>query len=98
MSTTFADLGGGKRQIHTNAFNWSDGEAGQVGVFLEPTLAMMNHSCTPNAMIEVIGRKIVLRAETPIEAGSEVEISYTGQSAPVSLNHQQRWRASLTTR
>lgn len=53
---------------------------GQVAVFVEPTLAMINHSCMPNAMIQVIGRAIVLRAETTIQAGDEIEIAYTGTS------------------
>lgn len=40
---------------------------------------MMNHSCMPNAMVTVIGRKMILRAETEIKAGEEIEISYTGK-------------------
>lgn len=53
-------------------------DLGEVGIFLEPTLAMTNHSCVPNAMVQFVGRKAVLRAETPIKAGDEIEISYTG--------------------
>lgn len=49
-----------------------------MGIFLEPTLAMANHSCVPNAMVQFVGRTAVLRAERPIEAGEEIEISYTG--------------------
>lgn len=67
-------------QIQTNAFNYADDDLGQTGVFLEPTLAMMNHSCMPNAMVQVIGGKAILRAELPLKAGDEIEISYTGKA------------------
>jgi SET domain-containing protein len=66
------------RQIHTNAFHRNDTDVGEVGIFLEPTLAMANHSCVPNAMVHFVGRKAILRAETPIKAGDEIEISYIG--------------------
>ncbi|GAO15906.1 hypothetical protein UVI_02039310 [Ustilaginoidea virens] len=66
-------------KIQTNAFHRLDEDlAGQVGIFLEPTLAMANHSCIPNATVLFMGRKAVLRAETAIQAGQEIEISYTG--------------------
>lgn len=47
-------------------------------MLLEPTLAMANHSCIPNAMVQFVGRKAILRAETAIQTGDEIEISYTG--------------------
>jgi SET and MYND domain-containing protein len=45
---------------------------------------MANHSCIPNAMVQFVGRRAVLRAETDIQAGQEIEISYTGTQAPKS--------------
>ncbi|KAI6785989.1 Histone-lysine N-methyltransferase SMYD3 [Emericellopsis cladophorae] len=72
-------------KIQTNAFNWADDEAGQIGVFLEPTFAMMNHTCTPNAMVQVVGRKIILRAERDIKGGEEIEISYTDYTWPKKM-------------
>jgi SET domain-containing protein len=39
---------------------------------------MANHSCVPNAMVQFVGRKAILRAETDIKQDDEVEISYTG--------------------
>lgn len=51
---------------------------GHVGIFLEPTLAMANHSCIPNAFVQFVGRTAVLRAESRIQNGDEIEISYTG--------------------
>lgn len=67
-------------QIQTNAFHRYDADLGQVGIFLEPKLAMANHSCIPNAMVQFVGRKAILRAEKPIKVDEEIEISYTGMS------------------
>jgi SET and MYND domain-containing protein len=39
---------------------------------------MANHSCIPNAMVQFVGRRAILRAEKPIKADQEIEISYTG--------------------
>ncbi len=64
--------------MQTNAFHRYDADLGQVGVFLEPALAMANHSCIPNAMVQFVGRRAVLRAETDIKLDEEIEISYTG--------------------
>ncbi|KAI5466723.1 hypothetical protein BGZ63DRAFT_468689 [Mariannaea sp. PMI_226] len=75
-------------KIQTNAFHRYDADLGQVGIFLEPTLAMVNHSCIPNAMVQFVGRKAILRAETPIEAGDEIEISYTDYTFPLSKRRE----------
>ncbi|KHN94462.1 MYND finger family protein [Metarhizium album ARSEF 1941] len=75
-------------KIQTNAFHRWDADLGQVGVFLEPTLAMANHSCIPNAVVQFIGRKAVLMAERPIEAGDEIEISYTDYTMPLSARRE----------
>lgn len=42
---------------------------------------MANHSCIPNAMVQFIGRRAILRAEKPIKIDDEIEISYTGVSS-----------------
>jgi SET and MYND domain-containing protein len=39
---------------------------------------MANHSCIPNATVQFVGRRAILRAERPIKADEEIEISYTG--------------------
>lgn len=66
-------------KIQTNAFDRSDVDIGQqTGVFLDPILAMVNHSCLPNAAVSFIGRKAFLRAEVPIKGGDEITISYIG--------------------
>ncbi|CAH0001190.1 unnamed protein product [Clonostachys byssicola] len=75
-------------KIQTNAFNWTDEDFTEACVFIQPTLAMMNHSCLPNAMIQFIDGKIVLRAETKLEAGDEIEISYTDVTMPLPKRRQ----------
>ncbi|OAQ91726.1 SET domain-containing protein [Purpureocillium lilacinum] len=75
-------------KIQTNAFHRFDADLGQVGLFLEPTLAMANHSCVPNAMVQFIGRTAVLRAERSIEAGDEIEISYTDYTYPYTMRKE----------
>ncbi|PFH61663.1 hypothetical protein XA68_16673 [Ophiocordyceps unilateralis] len=71
-------------KIQTNAFHRYDADLGQAGIFLEPTLAMANHSCIPNALVHFVGRTAILTAERPIEPGDEVEISYTDYTYPLA--------------
>ncbi|KAF7546941.1 hypothetical protein G7Z17_g8059 [Cylindrodendrum hubeiense] len=49
---------------------------------------MANHSCIPNAMVQFIGRKAILRAESLIQAGDEIEISYTDYTYPLSKRRE----------
>ncbi len=65
-------------QIQTNAFDRSDPDTGMAGIFLEPTLAMVKHSCVPNAFVSFDKRVAFLRAEREIKEGEDIEISYTG--------------------
>ncbi|KAG5957255.1 hypothetical protein E4U57_001896 [Claviceps arundinis] len=72
-------------KIQTNAFLRFDAHlADQVGIFLDPTLAMANHSCVPNATVLFIGRTAVLRAERDIREGDEIEVCYTDYTNPIS--------------
>ncbi|KAL6878610.1 SET domain-containing protein [Trichoderma novae-zelandiae] len=70
-------------KIQNNSFQRFDPDLGVVGLFLEPTLAMANHSCIPNAAIQFIGRNALLVAENPIRAGDEIEIAYTVYTDPL---------------
>lgn len=65
-------------QVQTNSFDRTDVDTGQAGIFLDPTLAMVNHSCVPNANVSFLKRKAFLRAEAPIKEGDEITISYIG--------------------
>ncbi|KAI0874126.1 SET domain-containing protein [Hypoxylon argillaceum] len=63
-------------KLQVNSFNRLDEDVGQTGLFMNPDLAMANHSCTPNAFVQFIGRKAVLHAYQKIEEDEEIEISY----------------------
>ncbi|KAK1725686.1 hypothetical protein CaCOL14_013349 [Colletotrichum acutatum] len=73
-------------KLQTNAFSVSEDETD--GVYLDTTLAMMNHSCSPNAMVQFDGRLASLRAMAFIEPGDEVEISYIDETQPKSKRHE----------
>lgn len=70
-------------KIQNNSFQRFDSDLGVIGLFLEPTLAMANHSCIPNAAVQFIGRNALLIAENPIRAGDEVELAYTFYTDPL---------------
>ncbi|KAK1638408.1 MYND finger [Colletotrichum phormii] len=73
-------------KLQTNAFSVSEDETD--GVYLDTTLAMMNHSCSPNAMVQFDGRSASLRAMAFIESGDEVEISYIDETQPKSKRRE----------
>ncbi|KAK3902721.1 hypothetical protein C8A05DRAFT_43902 [Staphylotrichum tortipilum] len=75
-------------KIQTNAFNRLDPDAGMTGIFLDPGLAMINHSCVPNAFIGFDKRTAVLRAARPIEEGEEITISYIDNNLPRAARHE----------
>ncbi|KAK1246924.1 hypothetical protein MKX08_000726 [Trichoderma sp. CBMAI-0020] len=70
-------------KIQNNSFQRFDPDLGVIGLFLEPTLAMANHSCIPNAAVQFIGRNALLIAENPIRAGDEIELAYTFYADPL---------------
>ncbi|KAI0117352.1 hypothetical protein F4814DRAFT_415994 [Daldinia grandis] len=63
-------------KLKVNSFNRLDADIGQSGVYVNPALAMINHSCIPNAFVQPIGRKAILHASREIQEGQEIEISY----------------------
>lgn len=65
--------------MQVNSFNMADVDVGQSGLFLHSALAMVNHSCIPNAFVQFAGRRAILRAYRAIEKDEEVEISYIGK-------------------
>ncbi|TVY48786.1 SET domain and MYND-type zinc finger protein [Lachnellula occidentalis] len=60
----------------TNAFRATLPDDTPIGLCYEPTLALANHSCMPNAFIMFDGRSISLMALNAIKAGEQIFISY----------------------
>ena len=52
-----------------------------AGVGIYPLGAMLNHSCTPNAMQSFSGSRIVFRAVQHIPSGAEATIAYVELAA-----------------
>ncbi|KAL2019463.1 hypothetical protein VTK56DRAFT_9579 [Thermocarpiscus australiensis] len=75
-------------RIQTNAFNRLDEDTGMAGIFVDAGLAMVNHSCVPNAFIGFDKRTAVLRAERPIQEGEEITISYIDNNLPKAARHE----------
>ncbi|KAI2619374.1 hypothetical protein GGS26DRAFT_330278 [Hypomontagnella submonticulosa] len=63
-------------KLKINSFNRTDVDIGQSGVYFNPMVAMLNHSCIPNAYVQFMGRKAILHAYREIKEGEEIEISY----------------------
>jgi hypothetical protein len=59
-----------------NNYTIADGELIPIGMGIYPLIAMANHSCRPNAVVQFDGHRANLRAIAPIEAGEEVLVSY----------------------
>ncbi|KAI0448524.1 SET domain-containing protein [Xylaria acuta] len=59
-----------------NSFNRLDEDVEQTGLFMNTALAMVNHSCIPNAFVQFVGRKAVLHAYREVRKDEEIEISY----------------------
>ncbi|KAI0388327.1 SET domain-containing protein [Xylariaceae sp. FL0594] len=63
-------------KLQINSFNRLDQDLDQAGLFLNPALAMVNHSCIPNAFVQFAGRQAILHAYQEIKIGEEIQISY----------------------
>ncbi|TDZ30213.1 Histone-lysine N-methyltransferase ASHR1 [Colletotrichum spinosum] len=69
-------------KIQTNAFSSTVEDLENGGIFVDTTLAMVNHSCIPNALVFFDGRTATLRATGRIAAGQEINISYIDETQP----------------
>ncbi|KAI1142798.1 SET domain-containing protein [Hypoxylon sp. FL0543] len=68
-------------KIQVNSFSRGAGDIGQNGFYSGPALAMLNHSCIPNAFVTFEGRDAILHANREIKEGQEIEISYIDHHA-----------------
>ncbi|KAI0894820.1 hypothetical protein F4806DRAFT_497521 [Annulohypoxylon nitens] len=71
-------------KLQVNSFNRRDEDFGQGGMYVNAALAMVNHSCIPNAYVAFTGRKAILHAYQDIKEGEEITISYTENDQPRS--------------
>ncbi|SEI34917.1 YALIA101S05e13740g1_1 [Yarrowia lipolytica] len=63
--------------LFVNQYTRCDDLGRQGGYIFDPTLALINHSCVPNAYLLFRGRKVHLVCWKPINDGDEVFLSYT---------------------
>lgn len=56
-----------------------------LGLVLDPRTIVINHSCSPNAIVVFDGPKLSVRALEPISKEEEVFISYVDSSAPYGV-------------
>ncbi|KAJ3168050.1 SET and MYND domain-containing protein 3 [Geranomyces variabilis] len=76
-------------QFSCNSISISDEELVNIGVGMFPTLALVNHSCSPNTAIIFNGSKATLRSIKPIAAGEEVLQSYTEIAEPRHIRQRE---------
>jgi SET and MYND domain-containing protein len=62
--------------MRINAFRATLADDEPVGLCFEPTIALANHSCCPNAAVVFNGRTVSLRALDKIQKGEQIFISY----------------------
>jgi len=55
-----------------------------LGLCISPFSSLMNHSCTPNAVIVYSGPILTLRSLSPIPASTELTISYIDTTSPTA--------------
>ncbi|KAI1436765.1 SET domain-containing protein [Xylaria sp. CBS 124048] len=78
-------------KLKINSFTRLDEDIQQTGIFMNPALSMVNHSCIPNAYTQCIGRNAVLHASREIKKDEEIEISYIDHSLHLA-NRQEAFR------
>lgn len=81
-------------QYQTNAFTLTDAQLDPIGAALDPTVALLNHSCAPNAV--VVFSSTTKHTRCPMEVvalrdlaeGEPVYTSYVDLAAPLSVRQQ----------
>ncbi|XP_049335007.1 N-lysine methyltransferase SMYD2-B isoform X5 [Astyanax mexicanus] len=63
-------------QVNCNGFTVEDEELSHLGSAVFPDVALMNHSCCPNAIVTYRGTLAEVRAVQDVSAGDEILTSY----------------------
>ncbi|RKF54843.1 SET domain and MYND-type zinc finger protein 6 [Erysiphe neolycopersici] len=79
-------------RISCNAFRATLPDATPIGIFFEPTISLVNHSCVPNAHVVSEGRIMTLHSLLNIAAGEEIFISYVDVEQPCLTRRDQLWK------
>ena len=72
MSELVADMA----QLLVNTLTLTSPALDPTGICIDPLIALVNHSCEPNAFIVFDGRRLSLRSLTAIPEAKEITISY----------------------
>ncbi|KAI1767580.1 hypothetical protein GGR53DRAFT_99909 [Hypoxylon sp. FL1150] len=75
-------------KLMVNSFTMRDTDLDESGLYTNAALAMINHSCVPNAFVDFVGRTAILHAKRAIKEGEEIEISYIENTNPRSQRQQ----------
>ena len=75
-------------RLYINGFEICDDkmESYGWGVYLGPSI--MDHSCSPNALVSFHGRLLTVTALEEVEELDDVRISYTDSSSPASVRRE----------
>ncbi|RPA79014.1 hypothetical protein BJ508DRAFT_416216 [Ascobolus immersus RN42] len=61
----------------------------QIGLSFDPLLAKINHSCCPNARIDITGKEAAVTAVTDVNVGDEVTVSYVDTEMNVEARRKE---------
>ncbi|OLY77947.1 Histone-lysine N-methyltransferase SMYD3 [Smittium mucronatum] len=73
-------------KLEINSFSLLDSECNNLGIGLYTSGFIFNHSCRPNCVSFFNGKKMIVRAVSPISINEELTISYLDQT----LSYQSR--------
>ncbi|PWY73707.1 SET and MYND domain protein [Aspergillus heteromorphus CBS 117.55] len=83
MQEEFISAFGAKLDL--NSFNLTNAVYDRIGVYLHPYAALINHSCTANAVVGFEGDELYVKALRPIAKGDQIFISYVDATNPYSV-------------
>eukprot|EP00742_Colponemidia_sp_Colp-10_P012963 GILJ01014607.1.p1 GENE.GILJ01014607.1~~GILJ01014607.1.p1 ORF type:complete len:436 (+),score=24.62 GILJ01014607.1:125-1309(+) len=69
-------------RLESNSFAMWDSQLFPTGAGLFLFGSLLNHSCTPNALLSFRGRQVIIRCLEPITEGEEICHSYTDPAMP----------------